>query len=293
MIPWGLNVTATKILVDQFMPLTMTAFRIMTAGIAVIIVLLMLRQFRLPARSEWKAVVLGAILNVAGHHSLLSVGLKNTSAVNGGLILGVGPLLTAILAIIFLGSRLTWIKFLGFIIGFSGVFITVLEGKSGMHGVSIGDFEIFLSILSQAFSFILIKQASKTMDPRLLTGYMLTLGSLFLLIIATITEPGGIHSLAAGSTIMWVIFSASAIIATALGHMSYNYCIGKIGAAEASIFLNLTPFFSLLGAALFLDEKITTSHLAGLLLIIAGVVIGSGAYKQLFWRKNRRIDASL
>ncbi|PLT29944.1 DMT family transporter [Peribacillus deserti] len=293
MIPWGLNVTATKVLVDQFMPLTMTAFRIMTAGIGVFLVLLLLKRFRLPLKSEWKAIILGAILNVAGHHSFLSIGLKHTSGVNGGLILGIGPLLTVILSVLFLGSRLTWIKVLGFIIGVSGVFITVLEGKTGLQGASIGDFEVFLSMLSQAFSFILIKQASKTMDPRLLTGYMLFIGSFILLIIARLFEPEGIQSLSTGNTALWAIFLASALIATAFGHMSYNYCIGKLGAAEASIFLNLIPFFSLLGSGLFLGEKITASHLLGLVFIIAGVIIGSGAYKQLIFRKNKGINASL
>ncbi|WP_409288516.1 DMT family transporter [Peribacillus sp. SCS-37] len=291
MIPWGLNVTATKLLVESFMPLTMTAFRIFTAGITVMLILLVIKKFRLPAKNEWKILTLGAVLNVAAHHSFLAVGLKGTTAINGGLILGISPLLTAILAIIFLGSRLTIIKLAGFMIGLSGVFITVMDGSAGLDGIRPGDIEVFLSILVQAFSFILIKKVSETMDPRLLTGYMMIIGSGMLFVLARIMEPEGMQSMAGGSPSLWLLFLLSAVIASALGHMMYNYCIGQIGAAEASIFLNLTPFFSLLGAALFLGEKITLVHLAGLLMIITGVIIGSGAYRQLFSR-NRKMNAS-
>lgn len=50
MASWGLNVTATKILVAHFPPITMTAFRIFTAAIVVFIFLIAIGKFRLPTR---------------------------------------------------------------------------------------------------------------------------------------------------------------------------------------------------------------------------------------------------
>ncbi|CAM4041871.1 DMT family transporter [Mesobacillus thioparans] len=292
MFLWGLNVTALKVIVGNFPPITITSLRVFTAGISVFIILFFLKKVRLPSRKEWTYIVGGGILNVTGHHLFLGIGLKVTSAVNGGLILGLGPLLTAMMAIIFLGKKLTFVRTLGFIFGGIGVTLTVLAGNTGLSGMSIGDFYVFLSILSQAISFIIISKAAKTLDPRLLTGYMLVFGSFLLFLIGLWKEPAGLASLGNASAGIWGVFFASAIFATAVGHMLYNYAIGQAGPAEASIFLNLNTFLSILFAAIFLGERVTSSHLLGLIFIVSGVIFGSGALEELLLRNRAKRNAA-
>jgi drug/metabolite transporter (DMT)-like permease len=277
---WGFNVVATKVLVTTFLPITMTSFRILTAAVSVFIVLFLLKKVRIPTKKEYVYIFFGGLFNVVGHQYLLSTGLTNTSAANGGLILGLGPLLTTILAFFFLGNKATFFRIIGIILGFTGVSFIVLETSGSISGVTMGDINVFLSILSQAISFIIIKQSSATMDPRLMTGYMLLFGSIILFIIGLLTEPRGLHSLANGSFSIWIVFFASAIIATALGHMLYNYGIQKTGVTEAAIYMNLTPFFSLVGAALFIGEKVVFGHMIGFVLIVIGVLLGSGTLEE-------------
>lgn len=280
MAAWGLNVTATKILVTAFTPVTITSLRILTAAVTVFLVLALLKKVRRPTRNELFYTLIASIFNVVCHHYFLSVGLTKTTASNAGLILGLGPLLSAILAAIFLGSRFTFLRFSGVLAGLGGVSFIVLANNTGIGTVSIGDLFIFISILTQAGSFILIKKVSRTMDARLMTGYMLLFGSLILFLISIFQEPGAIKGIASAPSPVWPVFFASAIIATALGHMAYNSAISKVGVAESAIFINLSPFFSLVGAAIFLNETITSSHLAGFILILIGVLLGSGALEE-------------
>ncbi|MFC4767492.1 DMT family transporter [Effusibacillus consociatus] len=287
MITWGFNVIATKALVEHFMPVTITAFRIFTAGVSVIVILLFLKKIRRLTKQEIKYVFYGSIFNVVLHHYFLSVGLSQTSASNGGLILGLAPLLTTILAILFLGIKATMTGILGIVLGFAGVSFVVLD-NGGIGGVSIGDVYVFLSILSQAVSFILINKWAKTMDPRMMTGYMLVLGSGFLFVLSLFMEPGGLHSMINNSIPLWMVFFASAIIATAIGHMFYNYAIGQVGAAEASIFTNLNPLFALIGSMIFLGETITLSQIFGFLLILVAVMLSSGAFEELYRKVMRK-----
>jgi drug/metabolite transporter (DMT)-like permease len=284
---WGLNVIATKILVTTFSPITITAFRILTAGISVFIVLFFFKKIRIPTGKEFVYILFGGFFNVVGHHYFLSLGLTETSAANGGLILGLGPILTAILAFFFLGSKVTLFRIIGIIIAFTGVSF-IVKTSGSVSGVSIGDVFVFLSILSQAISFIIIKKSSTTLDPRLMTGYMLVIGSFILFIISLIKEPDGLETLSNGSFGVWGIFLASAIIATALGHMIYNYAIEKVGVTEAAIFLNLTPFFSLVGAALFIGENIALVHIIGFVLIVIGVSLGSGTIEVWIITTNQK-----
>ena len=128
------------------------------------------------------------------------------------------------------------------------------------------------------------------MNPVLLTGYMLFIGSLVLFVMGLIMEPSGLASLTNTTPYIWVIFLFSAIFATGLGHMVYNYAISQIGAAEASIFLNLNTLFSIVGAALLLGEIIKPVHYLGFILIVSGVILGSGTLEaMILQRKNRKI----
>ncbi|SEN86902.1 EamA domain-containing membrane protein RarD [Mesobacillus persicus] len=286
MFIWGMNVTAIKTLVQYFPTITIQSARVFTAGLVVFAILAMMKKIRKPTKKEYVYIILGGLLNVTTHHLFLGVGLSKTSGVNGGLILGMGPLLTALMAILFLGTRLTLARTIGFISGGIGITLTVLGGGNGLSGISLGDLAIFLSITAQAASFIIISKAAKTMDPRLLTGYMLIFGSVVLFFIGLIIEPEGLGSLANDSLSLWLVFLGSAVIATAFGHMLYNHAVGVVGPAETSIFLNLNTFFSLIGASIFLGEEITSFHLLGLVFIVIGVLFGSGAIEELLLKRK-------
>jgi drug/metabolite transporter (DMT)-like permease len=294
MVVWGLNVIATKIIVTTFYPVTITGLRVFTAGISVFIILTFLKKVRIPTKRELSYILVGAIFNVVGHHYFLSIGLSKTTASNGGLILGLGPILTTIVAFIFLGNKATIFKILGILLGFSGVSFIVLEGDGGISGVSIGDLYVFLSILAQAISFTMIKKASNTLDPRLMTGYMLVFGSIILFIIGLFTEPNGLKNIPDGSSFgVWMIFLGSAVIATAIGHMTYNYAMGKVGVAEASIFINLNPFFALVSAVIFLGEQITFTQIFGFIFILFGVLFGSGAVEDFLYASKQKAKESI
>ncbi|PID21149.1 EamA family transporter [Sporosarcina sp. P3] len=289
MFTWGINVSALKYLVTYFDPITMTSMRIMSAAILVFVILFFLKKIRLPRNREWIYIVGGAATNVVMHHYFLAEGLSRTSAANGGLILGLGPLLTATLAVFILKEKITGVRALGFLFGGIGVSIVVLGGSGTLGKTSFGDVEIFLSILSQAISFMLIKKASKTMDARLLTGYMMLVGSVILVIVALIKEPGGFAEFSKGTSTVWGVFIFSALIATAVGHMAYNSAIQTIGAARASIFLNFNTFFALIGASIFLGESIYPAHFIGLIFIVAGVILGSGSLEMLIRSRNKPV----
>ena len=286
MFIWGFNLPAVKYLVTEVQPVTMTAFRILVASITVFAILAAFRLVRKPTKKEWQYIVLGAMLNVVSHHYFLSIGLTQTSGSTAGLILGTGPVLTAVLVSLLLRiypSKLQWI---GFVLGLGGVSATVLAGGDGATGFSLGDIFVFLSILTQVFSFIIISKAAKTLDPRLLTAYMFLVGSIVLFFISLMQEPGEITKFLDVPPLFWLAFFGSAMVGTAVGHMLYNYSVGQAGPSKAAIFINLNTLFTLIGASVFLGEEITTRHILGLVLIVAGVIFGSGAAEDL-WKKHK------
>lgn len=291
MLIWGFNLPSVKYLVSFVEPVTLTAVRILMAGITVFILLAVFRLLRWPTKTEWKYIFFASLLNVVGHHYFLSSGLSLTSGTNAGLVLGTGPMLTAVLVSLIMRNYPSKLQWIGVVIGLIGVSATVLVGNGGASGMNLGDVFVFLSILSQVFSYLIIAKVADSLDPRLMTGYMFLVGSVILFVISLIQEPGEIAAFATVPPSFWLAFFFSAMLGTAVGHMLYNYSIGQAGPTKAAIFMNLNTFFSLVGASVILGEEITTRHLFGLVLIVIGVIFGSGAAEDLIRKRKKRLSA--
>lgn len=285
MMLWGFNLSALKVLVISIDPFVLTSLRIFVAGVTVLLISKTMGIFRFPTWKEWRFIIYIGLFNVVLHHLFLALGLFSTSGVNAGLILGSGPLITMMLSIILLKDKVTRLRVFGFVLGFTGILLTTLAGSDGLSSLSTGDGMVFISILAQAFSFILISKLNPTFDPRLLTGYMLLFGSIILFIFSFVFNRPMVELQALFSWKFGSIFLFSAVLCTAFGHMTYNYAIKQVGPVETTIFINLNTFFALLGAALFLGEPIIKNQLVGLVLILAGVFIGSGSIEYI--RKKR------
>lgn len=289
MLMWGFNLPAVKYMIRYVDPITLTSVRIFVAGVTVFIILAAFKLLRVPKKSDWKYIILGALLNVVGHHYFLSSGLAITTSSNAGLILGTGPMMTAVLVSLIMRSYPSKLQWLGVVIGLAGVSATVLVGTEAATGMNLGDVFVFLSILAQVFSYLVIAKAARSMDPRVMTAYMFVIGSFFILLISLIQEPGEMAAFAAVPPTFWVAFFFSAMLGTAVGHMLYNYSIGQAGPTKAAVFMNLNTLFSLVGASVVLGEVITANHIYGLVLIVIGVLFGSGAIEDMWKKRKERL----
>lgn len=288
---WGGTLVSIKVLVTQYHPFTLTATRIFIASIFLWLILYVLKKVRLPKREEWKWILLASVLGVILHHLLLSTGLQYTTSVKSSLISGFSPILTAVFALLFGLNEWKLSRFFGFLLGGVGIFIAVSAGKNIELSVTIGDFFILLSFVSQALSFIVIRQVSKSLDSVLLTCYMLLIGSLPLILIATVSHPSGWGEMLRVPWPYMLLLIATAVFAISIGHAVYNYAISKIGAAETAIIGNFNVIFALIFAAIFLKEPILPAHLMGLLCIVIGVLFGTGAMEELVKKwKNKKFE---
>lgn len=282
---WGLNVVFLKVLVENLPPQTMTAFRIMIAGITAIIIVYFTKSLRGLTIKEWVFTLFGMTFGVILHHLTLALGLVTTAASTGSLILSLVPLATAVLGMMFLGEQLTKMRVLGFILALAGVFFIQGGSLSGLK-LSSGEIFLFISMFSQAISFIFIKKATATLDSKAVTAIMNLAGSIGLLLIALVLEPGGLSEMTTASAGVYVVLFASGIFATGIGHMVFNSAIQKIGASKTAIFNNFVPFFGVLFSVIFLNEVIEPSQLIGFVFIVAGVLFATG-YLEKVWLKRQ------
>lgn len=114
MLFWGLNTVALKV-----------------AGLVLFPFLLLRNQWPTPKAGQWHHLAGAILFGVVGHHSCLALGLEQTSATNAALILGLVPLTTALMAVVFLEERMiSWLRGAGI---FTGVFWGHLCCFAGKH----------------------------------------------------------------------------------------------------------------------------------------------------------------
>ncbi|MCT2347168.1 DMT family transporter (plasmid) [Niallia taxi] len=286
---WGLNMVLIKVLVEALPPQTMTAFRIMMAGITALILIAIGKSFRRLTKREWLYTLLGMLFSVILHHGLIAVGLTMIDASNASLILALVPLTTAVLAVLFLGEQLTTLRTIGFILAIIGVFF-IKGGSINNIQFSHGELIIFIAMLVQAISFIFVKKATATLDSKQVTTIMYSVGSIGLLIISFITEPKGVSEMGSANIYIYLLFILSGVVATGVGYIVFNASIQQIGAGKTAIFNNFVPFFGLVFSAIFLKETIESSQLIGFLFIVAGVLFGTGYIEKKWEKKHNRIN---
>lgn len=273
---WGFNVIAVKIVVTEFPPVTITALRIFIAFLALAPFIFYKKLYRTLTRKEWYYVIGISTFGIFGFQYFMSVGLNYSTATNAGIILGASPIATAIAAAIFLKDKLTIPRGFGFLLGFIGVTTIIMAGGNEGFSISMGDLYLCIAVIVQTISFVLIKKASETLNTTYMTGMTLLIGSIMTMIIGFFSEPNGISQIQGGSSLAWGLLVFSGFVATGLGYLIVNSAIQQVGAGNSAIFLNLSPFFSVISAYFVLHESIYLSHWAGFSLIVIGVLLGAG-----------------
>lgn len=280
---WGVNIVCLKILVTSFTPVTMTAFRIVTAGLVLLLALLFLKKAKRLTRLEWVYVIIGGGLGVFAHHLFLAFGLQSVQASTAVLLLGLVPVATAICSIVFLNETFTKWTFLGIGLAFLGVLF--VQGGVGQFGM--GSVYILIAVLVQAVSFIFIRKASETLNALQVTTFTLLIGAFVLFICSFMIEPNGFERFTSGSPTLYAVFLFSAICSTAAGQLLFNTSISRIGASKSAIFLNFVPFFGVVCSAIILDDTIVWYQWCGFVFIVAGVLFGTGYIEQLRHKSRR------
>ncbi|MDE2259090.1 MAG: DMT family transporter [Betaproteobacteria bacterium] len=265
---WGANFNLAKPVVAEMHPYVAGATRYLMAA-AIMLVITQLRGESVPLRHLRVYVILG-LMGVFGFNLFFFLGMQSTSAANGALIMAINPLLTSLLAYVFLQQQPSYRQIIGFPIGVIGVGIVVL-GAGAHVQVESGDWLIFAANLSWAFYTVFARKLmpKDTSGIASTTGIM-TAGALALTAVALISgERFVIPSWHAGSALLLMTVGGGV-----LAYLFWNASIAKLGAAQAAIFLNLVPVASMTIAA-FEGMPPTQTQLIGGGLVIGAVTFAS------------------
>jgi drug/metabolite transporter (DMT)-like permease len=270
-VVWGGSIVGQKLALDGFSAAEVSVCR----GIGALAILVPLwwwqegGSLKVSRRDVWYLFALG--LGVMGNHLLMLYGLQRVGAAAGGVIIGAGPAITALLSWLMLRDvpfRAVW---LGCVISFGGVALV-----SGMDGVSgeqswIGGLLIVLGLVSWALYTIGGRRAMDKFSPLVVNWTTLLCSIIVQIPLLWIDRKISISGLATVSIEGWVALAYLIVFATAIGQQAWLYGVQGIGPARAGIFVNLIPVSALILSAILLGEKIGITEIAGITLVLCGV----------------------
>ncbi|MFQ5824220.1 MAG: DMT family transporter [bacterium] len=255
-------------------PLTTSLLRYLVAFIFLSILLYLNNSFSLKVELvDILTLIILGLFGIVGYHYFFFSSLRFTEVANTAIINALSPIVTGVVAAIFIKERLTIRNYIGVNIVVIGVILLIIKGKiSNLIGLNLnlGDSLMLCAVLSWVIYSLLIKKLSNKYSSFTLTFYATLFGVLLLLIFA-LTEDC-FRQIKEISIVSFCSVLYMGIAASGIGYLFYNLSIARIGPTKTSGFISsLVPIFVALLAWLFFSEPITLIMVLSIAFVLYGL----------------------
>jgi drug/metabolite transporter (DMT)-like permease len=244
-------------------PIMLVALRFLIAGVIMAIIVKCLRISHPKQMADWIKIALIGFFQTAGVMGCIFVSLRTITAGQSSILTFMNPLLVVIFGTLFMKTTYSWRQWVGVILGFIGVIITL----GAQVDLQIGTLFGFLSAISWAIGTLLIKMWGVQINTWVLTAYQMLFGGLILFVGSFLLEDPSFQITAISITILlWL-----ALMASIVQFAVWFYLLQTGEPGKTSAFLFLAPFFGVLTGWLLLDEMITWNVIVGGVCIFGGI----------------------
>ena len=271
---WGSNFSIVKVALNDFPENPFNAARLLVAAtvyMSVILATPMRERLRTLTRRDWiEAALLGSVGTFLYQFCFVAA-VKRTSVGNGSLIIGVSPIVIALMSAVVGHERIRPLRWAGIAVAMLGLYLVVghgvdLSGQSWRGDVLMMGGVICWSIYSVGSQGILRRH-----PPLLVIGLTFSIGAtlyvLTMLPVLISTDWGAVSSFS------WSMMLTSALLSLNLSYWIWYTGLKKLGGSRTSVYSYLTPVVAMFVAAVWLREPIEANQIAGAGAIFGGLLI--------------------
>ncbi len=267
---WSSAFAVAKFALADCPPLVLLTARFLLAGVVILGAAMIWRaDWRLSRRDLLVLAGLG-VINNAIYLGLSVSGMQSVSAGLAALIISANPVLTALLAAVFLGERMTWRKSAGLFLGVVGVAIVVGGRINGGADGRIGIVLVTGALVALVGGTILFKRLSPGGSLWIGNGVQNLAGGVALPPFAVAFE--GAEQVVPS----WRLVAAIAYLAllvSVFGYLLWMHLLTVSGATKASAYHFLMPPLGLLFGWILLGESVAAVDLISILPIALGIYL--------------------
>ncbi len=177
-LAWGFMSPVSKIVLSGAVGyLTLTSFRVVGAAIAFWIASLFVKKEPV-ARRDLLLIFLASLLGIVFNQGTFIMGVSMTSPIDASIVTTTTPIITMIIAAIYLKEPVTWKKVLGIMVGAAGALLLILSGQQVLTGSHedgnriFGDLLCLFAQFSFSVYFVLFKGLISRYSPITLMKWM-------------------------------------------------------------------------------------------------------------------------
>ena len=287
-IVWGMSFYFIKISGSNLSPLQIAFGRVALGALAVLIILLIIKQKLPNTRKAWVRANIAGFLQHTAPFALIAYGETQITSVLAGITNAATPLWTALFSMAFIPKdRISRNEYLGVLTGFVGVLVLIgiWEGNSGENDL-LGILAVVVA--TACYGGVVIYTRAKVTElgfsPSSFIGAQLSASAIQLLILCLIftSVPTQISSSTWGAILFLGIFS------TGLAFPLVYKIIRDVSSLAAATITYATPIVSTIAGVIFLSEGLHWYQPIGAALILVGVGLVQGI--RLNWLWSRRGD---
>ena len=276
---FGLGVPVSKALLESWVtPMGYMASRSFFAAIIFWLIACFLPKEHVE-RKDLMVILFGGLLGFVISQSLTAWALDFTTPVYFSLIAALTPVGVMLMAALFIGEKITWIKVLGVILGIVGALLMLVKGWQAGAGKNdvLGIFLAILSVLTWAIYLIVTRKVSQKYSS-------VTQMKWVFLISAIVTVPIAMPEFGAqalySSAVNWEGIAEMAFLvlgATVLGYFLIPVAMKTLHATTVSIYTNLQPIVASMVAIFVGQDFLSWDKIVAAALVLLSAYIVTNA----------------
>lgn len=260
---------ATRIAVSEIDPIALTSLRTAIAGLCSLALLIVLRR-PLPPRALWFQLAVTMLCVAILFPLLMSLAMQTVDASHGGVVMGILPIATALVAVAITHERprpLFWIASVA-----GGALVVAFALRQGGGALSAGDLLLFAAIAVAAIGYAFSGRLTAQMPGWEVISWVLVIALPVSLPAAALTMPADFTHIAL-KPILALLYVA--IFSQWVGFFAWNAGMAMGGIARVSQIQLLQPFIIFALAAYFNGETITMQVVLFAAAVVATVAIST------------------
>jgi drug/metabolite transporter (DMT)-like permease len=271
---WGSSFLFIELALRDLAPSTLILLRMGSGAVALGIYIVVRGRSVAVLRPYVLPLALLGLVNTALPFFLIAWGQQYIDSGLASIFNASAPLFTAVFALGYDRSqRASGARLAGIVLGFGGVVALVGFELSGGERAVAGGLAVVAASACYAIGGLYAGRRFDGLPPSLVAFGALIWSTLFVLPLGV--AQGSSIGLEALLSVLYL-----GVLATGVGYLLYFGLIAGAGAAKAVLVTYLVPSLALVYGAAFLDEEITAVAVLGLMLVLAGVALGTGTVRR-------------
>lgn len=275
-ILWASAFPVIKLALSDFSAVHLSSLRLSIASLTLLI-LAFIKKIPIPDFKDIPIILLLGFCGFTLYHITLSFGEYYVSAGISSLIVSTTPIFSALLATYFLKEKFSKLAWIGSVIAFIGVACMALGNDSKVIAMCVGVVLVLIASIGESIYFVFQSSYLKKYGFIPFTIYTILAGSLFSFIFL----PGAIHDLQYADTNALLLVLYLGIFPTVIPYFALAYTIYKVGVADATMSLYLTPACALVLSFIMVGELPSMVAMIGGIVTLIGVTITTNHAKNI------------